>query len=104
MHLTQKLVLLSIALTVSACATPPPPVSLGLGPIICPRSVTEELKGLEEISSEFVSKLSEADQEYILSRETEWEAVVGLGNDSLADAMDACSDYNSRLRELGSPE
>lgn len=100
MRLTLKLATLLISPIASACASSGPTVSLGLGPIICPQSLQTEVPGPGAIDPNFVSRLGESDQDYILSYQSEWESALDESEAKSIDALETCADYNERLQRL----
>lgn len=95
-----KLAMLPILLTATACATPDLNVSLGLGPIICPQSLQTEVHSPGPLDPNFVSRLGESDQDYILSYQSGWETAIDESEAKAADALETCTDYNERLQRL----
>lgn len=100
MRLTLNLAMLLICVSVTACATPRPNVSLALGPIICPASVEEPTGAPLALDPEFVAKLSAEDQTYLLNHEGDWAAALDTANAGKGDALDTCADYNRTLQSL----
>lgn len=96
---TQKVAMLLILLCATACASKPPEITLGLGPITCPPSLTVLEGGEEAIDPEFIARLSEEDQRYILQREAGWENSLDRANSKAVDGLQACADYNEALRQ-----
>lgn len=86
-----------ILLFAAGCATRPPPVSLQLGPIICPQSQLNEDAAPPALDQAFVAGLSDEAQAYILDREAWWEGVLATAQDYEADALETCADYNRAL-------
>lgn len=59
--------------------------------------------GPAALDRNFVARLSDEDQTYILQRETEWEGSFAAERDKVMDGLQACSDYNRQLQELRTP-
>lgn len=97
MRLVLKSATLLTLVAATACAAQRPNVSLGLGPITCPPSMLELTEGPEAIDPNFVSRLSEPDQRYILRRESGWEASIDEANNKVIDGLAACTNYNRAL-------
>jgi len=60
-------------------------------------------QGQSEIDAEFIGRLNDDDQRYILDREVGHEAALDRANAKASDALEACADYNNRLNRLGVP-
>ena len=101
MRLMLKLLCLPIVTSAMACASAGPPVTLTLGPIICPASLLlEEPQIPNEISAALLAKLPKEDSDLLVQRDAQWEAAVDEALSRGDDALEACGDYNQRLREL----
>ena len=57
-------------------------------------------EGQGEIDPEFVARLNDEDQVYILDREAGHEASLDAANSKADDALEACADYNRRVAGL----
>ena len=42
-------------------------------------------------------------QVYFIDREAQWETSLAGANSKAVDALEACADYNTRLREANGP-
>ena len=103
MRLILKLLCLPIVSSAIACASVAPGAIANLGPIICPASLLEETEGPGEIPGAFLEGLTKDQSDYVLQRESSWEAAFDEVTSKGDDALDTCAAYNQRLRALNEP-
>lgn len=81
----------------TACATSPPPVVLGLGPITAPQSLQRQVAAPDPLSPTLLASLPKPVRDAILTNQAAWIGALNAANGQVDDALVAFADYNRHL-------
>ena len=90
-----KISTLLITITLSACATNRPTVSLGLGQITCPASALEDLNAPPTMDRQLLSQMSEEASREVANREAWWDSILASARQIQVDTLNLCRDVNN---------
>lgn len=90
-----KISTLLIALTMTACETSRPQISLGLGPITCPASAMQNIDHPPTLDRPMLDQMTPEASAYVTSREAWWDTVLANAEQIQIDTLNLCRDVNN---------